>query len=61
MKRKESQHVSTYLLKKSLQSNFHEAAFTMMATIVYDTLDVVSQGPQMFGSYEAQPLDTDDQ
>ena len=61
MKRKESQHVSTYLLKKSLQSNFHEAAFTMMATIVYDTLDVVSQGPQIFGSYEAQPLDTDDQ
>jgi len=48
-------HVSKYLLKKSVQSNFHEAAFTMMTTIVYDTLDVVSQGPQMLDPMKLNP------
>lgn len=41
--------------KKSVQSNFHEAAFTMMTTIVYDTLDVVSQGPQMLDPMKLNP------
>lgn len=51
-------HVSKYLLKKSVQSNFHEAAFTMMTTIVYDRYPWRGQSrTSNVGSYEAQPLD----